>query len=77
LTGAVLTDAQLLNDFVRRPDASALAVLLQRHSPLVVGVCLRILRHAPDAVDAFQATFLIFVRRAGSIVCGESLASWL
>jgi RNA polymerase sigma factor (sigma-70 family) len=71
------SDAQLLYDFVHHNDQTALAALMKRHGPMVLGVCRRVLRHAPDVEDAFQAAFLVFVRRAGSIARGDSLAAWL
>jgi RNA polymerase sigma factor (sigma-70 family) len=71
------TDAQLLDAYVHARDQDALATLMQRHGPLVLGVCRRMLRQQPDVEDAFQGTFLVLVRKAGSIVKGDSLASWL
>jgi len=72
-----LTDAQLLDRFVARRDEAAFEVLIWRHGPKVLGVCHRVLRHDQDAEDAFQATFLTLVRKAGSIGKGQSLGSWL
>src|SRR5262249_47189916 len=62
-----LPDAELLARFVARREESAFGALLQRHGPMVLGVCRRILRDAHDAEDAFQATFLVLVRKASSI----------
>jgi RNA polymerase sigma factor (sigma-70 family) len=71
------TDADLLERFADRRDEEAFATLLQRHGPLVLNVCRRVLDNAEDADDAFQATFLVLVRKAVSIRKGGSLASWL
>src|SRR6516164_5799813 len=75
--GAGLTDGQLLEDFINRRNATALAALVQRHGPMVWGVCRRVLRNDHDAEDAFQAAFLVFVRKAGSIVPRQMVANWL
>jgi RNA polymerase sigma factor (sigma-70 family) len=70
-------DAELLNRFASQGDESAFAALLARHGPMVFGVCRRVLRNSNDAEDAFQATFLILARKAGSLRRPEALASWL
>ncbi len=75
--GAALTDGQLLEHFLNRRDEGAFAALVRRHGPMVWGVCRRILRSHQDAEDAFQATFLVLVRRASSIVPREMVANWL
>jgi RNA polymerase sigma factor (sigma-70 family) len=75
--GAGMTDEQLLSDYISRRDEAALAALVHRHGPMVWGVCRRVLRNYHDAEDAFQATFLVFVRKAGSIASRELLANWL
>jgi RNA polymerase sigma factor (sigma-70 family) len=71
------TDRQLLDDFAARGDQSAFAGLVDRHGPMVLRVCRRVLRHEQDAEDAFQATFLVLARHPGSIRRREALASWL
>jgi RNA polymerase sigma factor (sigma-70 family) len=58
-------------------DERAFAALLQRHGPLVWGVCRRWLPHPADAEDAFQTTFLLLVRKAGSVRKREAVGSWL
>jgi RNA polymerase sigma factor (sigma-70 family) len=72
-----LSDAQLLEAFLSRREGEAFEALLRRHGPMVLGVCRRVLRSAHDAEDAFQATFLVFVRKAGSLRSRELLANWL
>ncbi len=75
--GAGLTDGQLLESYVSQRDQAAFGVLVKRHGPMVLGVCRRVLRNHHDAEDAFQATFLVLVRKAGSIVPREMVANWL
>ena len=75
--GAGLTDGQLLEDYISRRDEAALAALVRRHAPTVWGVCRRMLHNYHDAEDAFQATFLVFARKATSITSPELLANWL
>jgi RNA polymerase sigma factor (sigma-70 family) len=72
-----VTDAQLLADYFSRRDEAALASLVTRHAPMVWGVCHRVLGSQHDVEDAFQATFLVFVRKVASIRNKERLASWL
>jgi RNA polymerase sigma factor (sigma-70 family) len=74
------SDEQLLDRFVARRDETAeeaFAALVERHGPMVLGVCRRILGDAHEAEDAFQATFLVLARKANSVVRREKVASWL
>src|SRR5262245_18783126 len=75
--GAGLTDGQLLEEYLHRRDPAALAALIRRHGPMVWGVCRRVLRHQHDAEDAFQATFLVLVRKADSLASKDRVANWL
>jgi RNA polymerase sigma factor (sigma-70 family) len=74
---ADLTDAQLVERFVAKKDEAAFAALVERHGPLVLGVCKQVLRDEHTAEDVFQATFLVLARKAGSIRTGQALGSWL
>src|SRR5262245_59404758 len=76
-TAKQLTDGQLLQRFATHGDDGAFAELILRHGGLVYGVCRHILRHEHDAEDAFQGTFLVLARKAGSIRRENALASWL
>src|SRR5271154_6627981 len=74
---ADLTDGQLLECFVTHRDEAAVAALVRRHGPMVWSVCRRVLRSHHDIEDAFQATFLVLVRKAASISPREMVANWL
>jgi RNA polymerase sigma factor (sigma-70 family) len=69
-------DRELLELFVRRRDETAFEALVKRHGPMVWGVCCRILGNAHDADDAFQATFLVLVKKASS-VRAATVGNWL
>ncbi len=75
--GPEWTDGQLVDCFVGRQDEAAFAALVHRHGPMVFGVCRQVLGRQADAEDAFQATFLVLARKAGSIRRGQSVGSWL
>jgi RNA polymerase sigma factor (sigma-70 family) len=74
---ADLSDPQLIERFAATRDEDAFAALLQRHGPMVLGVCRRILRDEHASEDAFQAAFFVLARKAASIPKGASVASWL
>jgi RNA polymerase sigma-70 factor (ECF subfamily) len=72
-----LSDRQLLETFIERSDEAAFEAMVLRHGPMVMGVCGRVLRNRQDAEDAFQAAFLVLVRKAAAITSRELLPAWL
>src|SRR5437660_11292097 len=71
------TDGQLLERFVKEREEAAFEALVRSHGPMVIAVCRPLLHNAHDAEDAFQATFLVLARKAGSISQRETMARWL
>jgi RNA polymerase sigma factor (sigma-70 family) len=71
------TDGQLLESYILSREETAFTALVHRHGPMVWGVCRRVLRGHQDAEDAFQATFLVLVRKATSVRPRDMLANWL
>ena len=71
------TDGQLLEAYAASRDGAAFAELVRRHGPMVWGVCRRLLASREDAEDAFQATFLVLVRKPESVRPAESVGNWL
>src|ERR1700682_5722874 len=76
-TNRELPDRELLERFVSARDEASFTVLIERHGPMVLGVCRRALPNFHDAEDACQATFLVLARKAGSGRNKTSLSSWL
>jgi RNA polymerase sigma factor (sigma-70 family) len=72
-----LSDGQLLERFVTQREEAAFEAIVERHGPMVLGVCRRVLRNDHDAEDAFQTTFLVFSRKAGSVTPRDMVANWL
>src|SRR5215207_3947246 len=77
LAGGRAGDRELLDRYADRGDAEAFAVLVARHGPLVMAVCRSVLACEQDAEDAFQATFLVLARKAGSVRNRDALGAWL
>jgi RNA polymerase sigma factor (sigma-70 family) len=76
-TSAGLDEGQLLERFMAQGDNSALEALVERHGPMVLGVCRRRLGSQHDVDDAFQATFLILIRKARALRDYHRLGPWL
>jgi RNA polymerase sigma factor (sigma-70 family) len=72
-----ISDALLLDRFVMHRDEAAFEAIVARHGPMVLGVCRRVLDDPDDIEDVFQATFLVLVRKAGSLRDRDLLANWL
>jgi RNA polymerase sigma factor (sigma-70 family) len=76
----VMTDGQLLDRFRDKPDPGgeeAFRILVERHGPMVLALCRSLVSDAHEAEDAFQATFLVLVRKADSIRKREVIGPWL
>src|SRR3984957_7754165 len=76
-TTAGLTEGELVERFARGHDEAAFEALIARHGPMVLGVCRQLLRDPNDVDDAFQATFLVLVRKAGTLRRCDLLGNWL
>ncbi len=74
---ADMTDRQLLERFLAQRDETSVEALVRRYGPLVFGVCRRVIRDDHTAEDAFQATFLVLIRKAPTLLCCERLGGWL
>jgi len=70
-------DGELVRRFVTTRNDEAFEELVLRHGPVVIAVCRRVLGKEQDAEDAFQATFLVFARKAASLRHAGSVAAWL
>jgi RNA polymerase sigma factor (sigma-70 family) len=76
-TSSGLSEWQLLDRYARRRDEAAFEALVARHGPMVLGVCRRVLDDPHAVEDAFQATFLVLVRKAGTLGQRDALGQWL
>ena len=72
-----VSDGQLLERFCAHGDQTAFEALLLRHGAMVLGACQRILHNAHDTEDVFQATFLVLVRKARSLLGRKTIGNWL
>lgn len=72
-----LTDGELLERYLHGRDDDAFEALVERHGPMVLAVCRRVVGNLQDAEDAFQATFLVLVRKAASIRPRNKVGNWL
>jgi RNA polymerase sigma factor (sigma-70 family) len=75
--GEAPTDGELLARWCAKGDTRALELVIRRHGGMVLGVCRRVLGNTPDADDAFQATFLVFIQKAQKLAHPEQVAGWL
>lgn len=71
------TDERLLTDFVAHRADDAFAEIVRRHGPMVRGVCRRVLRNDADADDAFQAVFVVLLRKADAVCPRSRLGNFL
>src|SRR5262245_19632708 len=74
---AGMSDGALLERYLAQRDDAAFTALVRRPGPMVLGVCRRVLRDAHDADDAFQATFLVLIRKAQTVFPPERVGPWL
>ena len=74
---AGLSEWQLLESYATQRDERALEALVARHGPMVLGVCRRVLHNDQAAEDAFQATFLVLIRKARALDHDKPLGNWL
>jgi RNA polymerase sigma factor (sigma-70 family) len=72
-----LSEWQLLDRYASRRDETAFEALVARHGPMVLGVCRRVLDDPHAVDDAFQATFLVLVRKAGTLGEHDAIGQWL
>jgi RNA polymerase sigma factor (sigma-70 family) len=72
-----LSDEQLLGLYLECGDPDAFETIVSRHGPRVLGVCRHVLGDSPEVDDAFQSTFLLLARKAGSIRDRSALGHWL
>jgi RNA polymerase sigma factor (sigma-70 family) len=71
------SDRELVASFVADRDDTAFATLFRRHGPMVRSLCRRVLRNEQEADDAFQATWIVFARKAHSLRASDGLSTWL
>src|SRR5271157_909418 len=74
---AAAGDGALINRFIAEGNELAFEALVARHGPMVRGVCKRLLVNPHDADDAFQATFLVLIRKARQLRNPDRLGPWL
>ncbi len=71
------SDAELLGDYDATHNEVAFTELVRRFAPMVWGVCRRTVGHHQLAEDAFQAVFLVLIRKSNAIRPPSALGGWL
>jgi RNA polymerase sigma factor (sigma-70 family) len=74
---APCSDWHLLERYLEATDHGAFGEILQRHGPMLLGLCRRQLAARDVAEDVLQATFLVLARKARTIRRRDNLAGWL
>src|SRR4051794_34086965 len=72
-----MVEKTLLDRFINDSDQDAFQVLIERHGPMVLGVCRSVLRDSHDIEDAFQMTFMSLARSAHKIKNRDYVGAWL
>jgi RNA polymerase sigma factor (sigma-70 family) len=73
----LLSDEELLRQFVDSRNEWAFEILVRRHGPMILGLCQRIIGKMTDAEDAFQATFIVLARKSSTLKQPHLLGNWL
>jgi len=70
------SDRELLKEFAQTRCPKAFRSLVQRYAPLVWSICRRLIPNRSTAEDAFQATFVAFLKKTSTLHVQSSLSSW-
>ncbi len=75
--GSANGDRDLIRALSTECADGALGEILRRHGPMVMGVCRRVLGDYHESEDAFQATFIVLIRKRHSLILRKSIGAWL